>query len=159
MPVGRNWAKLLRAWNPQWVIGRVVGVRLEQVAKVKCVKMVLDPYIVKYFGKPRIFYVYDPEKKCTMGDVVLLKALPEPAPTTPHPSTHEISEFVHQVGRIYDPIRGQRCEGTTLLPPETHKLPQQATRGRPYSEIPPAEKSPYEKVLPESEYHRNKGLP
>ncbi|KAI8505945.1 37S ribosomal protein S17 mitochondrial [Branchiostoma belcheri] len=156
MPVGRNWAKLLRSWNPQWAIGRVVGVRMEQVAKVKCVKMVLDPYIVKYFGKPRIFYAYDPEKKCTMGDVVLLKALAEPAPTKPHASTHEISEFVHQVGRIYDPIRGQRCEGTTLLPPDKHKLPKQPTTGRPYSEIPAPDKSPYEKILPDTEYYRNK---
>lgn len=47
-----------------------------------------------------------------MGDVVLLKALPEPR--TKHVK-HELVEIVYKVGRVVDPLTGKKVAGTEFV--------------------------------------------
>lgn len=49
-----------------------------------------------------------------MGDIVLLKALPEAR--SKHVK-HELSEIVYKVGRVVDPLTGKRVAGTEFLEP------------------------------------------
>lgn len=51
-----------------------------------------------------------------MGDIVLLKALPEAR--SKHVK-HELSEIVYKVGRVVDPLTGKRVAGTEFLEPLT----------------------------------------
>lgn len=51
-----------------------------------------------------------------MGDIVLLKALPEAR--SKHVK-HELSEIVYKVGRVVDPLTGKRVGGTEFLEPLT----------------------------------------
>lgn len=51
-----------------------------------------------------------------MGDIVLLKALPEAR--SKHVK-HELSEIVYKVGRVFDPLTGKRVAGTDFLEPLT----------------------------------------
>lgn len=47
-----------------------------------------------------------------MGDIVLLKALPEAR--SKHVK-HELSEIVHKVGRVVDPLTGKSVAGTDFV--------------------------------------------
>lgn len=47
-----------------------------------------------------------------MGDIVLLKALPEPR--SKHVK-HELAEIVHKVGQVVDPLTGKRVAGTEFV--------------------------------------------
>lgn len=49
-----------------------------------------------------------------MGDVVLLKALPEAR--SKHVK-HELAEIVYKVGRVVDPLTGKRVAGTEFVEP------------------------------------------
>lgn len=49
-----------------------------------------------------------------MGDIVLLKALPDAR--SKHVK-HELSEIVYKVGRVVDPLTGKRVAGTEFLEP------------------------------------------
>ncbi len=51
-----------------------------------------------------------------MGDIVLLKALPEAR--SKHVK-HELSEIVYKVGRVVDPLTGKSVEGSEFLEPLT----------------------------------------
>lgn len=51
-----------------------------------------------------------------MGDIVLLKALPQPR--SKHVK-HELVEIVHKVGRVVDPLTGKKVAGTEFLEPLT----------------------------------------
>lgn len=49
-----------------------------------------------------------------MGDIVLLKALPEPR--SKHVK-HELAEIVYKVGRVVDPLTGKRVAGAEFVDP------------------------------------------
>lgn len=49
-----------------------------------------------------------------MGDVVLLKALPEPR--SKHVK-HELAEMIYKVGRVVDPLTGKSVAGTEFVEP------------------------------------------
>ena len=49
-----------------------------------------------------------------MGDIVLLKVLPEAR--SKHVK-HELSEIVYKVGRVVDPLTGKRVAGTEFVEP------------------------------------------
>lgn len=51
-----------------------------------------------------------------MGDIVLLKALPEAR--SKHVK-HELSEIVYKVGQVVDPLTGKSVAGTEFLEPLT----------------------------------------
>ena len=66
----------------------------------------------QYFNKRKTYFAHDALQQCTVGDIVLLKALP--VPRTKHVK-HELAEIVFKVGQVVDPVTGKRCAGTTYL--------------------------------------------
>ncbi|TNM85196.1 small ribosomal subunit protein uS17m [Takifugu rubripes] len=102
--------------HAKWVIGRVIGTKMEKTAKVRVTRLVLDPYLLKYYNKRKTYFAHDALEQCTVGDIVLLKALPEAR--SKHVK-HELSEIVYKVGRVVDPLTGKRVAGTEFLEPLT----------------------------------------
>ncbi|KAJ7308981.1 hypothetical protein JRQ81_008263 [Phrynocephalus forsythii] len=98
--------------HAKWIIGKVIGTKMRETAKVRVTRLVLDPFVLKFYNKRKTYYAYDPQKRCTEGDIVLLKALPE---RKSKKLTHDIAEIVYKVGRVVDPITGKLCAGTRFL--------------------------------------------
>lgn len=102
--------------HAKWIIGKVIGTKMLKTAKVRVTRLVLDPYLLKYYNKRKTYFAHDALQQCTMGDIVLLKALPEPR--SKHVK-HELVEIVYKVGRVVDPLTGKKVAGTEFLEPLT----------------------------------------
>ncbi|XP_043846864.1 28S ribosomal protein S17, mitochondrial-like [Dromiciops gliroides] len=105
------------AVHVKWIVGKVVGTAMQITAKVQVNRLVLDPYLLKYFNKSKTYFAHDASEQCTVGDIMLLRALP--VPRTKHVK-HELAEIIFKVERIgaaraIDPITGKPCAGTTYL--------------------------------------------
>ncbi|KAK2882056.1 hypothetical protein Q8A73_022566 [Channa argus] len=87
-----------------------------KTAKVRVTRLVLDPYLLKYYNKRKTYFAHDPLQQCTVGDITLLKALP--VPRSKHVK-HELVEIVYKVGRVVDPLTGKRVAGTEFEEPLT----------------------------------------
>ncbi|XP_034034052.1 28S ribosomal protein S17, mitochondrial [Thalassophryne amazonica] len=98
--------------HAKWIIGRVIGTKMFKTAKVRVTRLVLDQYLLKYYNKRKTYFAHDALRQCTVGDIVLLKALPEPR--SKHVK-HELAEIVHKVGRVVDPLTGKKVAGTEFL--------------------------------------------
>ncbi|KAM6907474.1 small ribosomal subunit protein uS17m [Xenentodon cancila] len=98
--------------HAKWIIGKVMGTKMLKTAKVRVTRLVLDPYLLKYYNKRKTYFAHDALQQCTVGDVVLLKALPEPR--TKHVK-HELAEIVYKVGRVVDPLTGKRVAGNEFV--------------------------------------------
>ncbi|XP_056267484.1 28S ribosomal protein S17, mitochondrial [Pseudoliparis swirei] len=105
--------------HAKWIIGRVIGTKMYKTAKVRVTRLVLDTYLLKFYNKRKTYFAHDALRQCTVGDIVLLKALPEPR--SKHVK-HELSEMVYKVGRVVDPLTGKRVEGTKFVEPLTDLL-------------------------------------
>uniref|UniRef100_A0A673IH43 Small ribosomal subunit protein uS17m n=1 Tax=Sinocyclocheilus rhinocerous TaxID=307959 RepID=A0A673IH43_9TELE len=95
--------------HAKWIIGQVIG------AKMKIILMFSSAFL-KYYNKRKTYFAHDPLEQCTVGDVVLLKALPEKR--SKHVN-HELAEIVYKVGQVVDPLTGKRVAGTQYLEPLT----------------------------------------
>ncbi|NP_001291001.1 28S ribosomal protein S17, mitochondrial isoform X1 [Esox lucius] len=102
--------------HAKWVIGKVIGTKMQKTAKVRVTRLVLDPYLLKYYNKRKTYFAHDALQQCTVGDIVLLKALPERR--TRHVK-HELAEIVYKVGNVVDPLTGKRVAGNEFLEPLT----------------------------------------
>ncbi|XP_077052104.1 small ribosomal subunit protein uS17m [Siphateles boraxobius] len=102
--------------HAKWIIGQVIGTKMKKTAKVRVTRLVLDPYLLKYYNKRKTYFAHDALEQCTVGDVVLLKALPEKR--SKHVK-HELSEVVYKVGQVVDPLTGKRVAGKQYLEPLT----------------------------------------
>ncbi|XP_053187773.1 28S ribosomal protein S17, mitochondrial [Scomber japonicus] len=100
--------------HAKWIIGKVIGTKMFKTAKVRVTRLVLDPYLLKFYNKRKTYFAHDALRQCTVGDIVLLKALPEPR--SKHVK-HELVEIVYQVGRVVDPLTGKRVAGTEFVEP------------------------------------------
>ncbi|KAJ8275491.1 hypothetical protein COCON_G00072430 [Conger conger] len=100
--------------HAKWIIGRVIGTKMQKTAKVRVTRLVLDPYLLKYYNKRKTYFAHDRLEQCTVGDIVLLKALPERR--TKHVK-HELADIVYKVGNVVDPLTGKRVAGTSYLEP------------------------------------------
>eukprot|EP00062_Callorhinchus_milii_P022214 gi/632979756/ref/XP_007906649.1/ PREDICTED: 28S ribosomal protein S17, mitochondrial [Callorhinchus milii] len=98
--------------HAKWIIGKVIGTKMQKTAKVQVTRLVLDNYLLKYFNKRKTYFAHDAQQQCTVGDIVLLRALPERR--SKHVK-HELAEIVFKVGNIIDPVTGIRCSGSKLL--------------------------------------------
>ncbi|XP_013867250.1 small ribosomal subunit protein uS17m [Austrofundulus limnaeus] len=100
--------------HAKWVLGKVIGTKMYKTAKVRATRLVMDQYLQKYYNKRKTYFAHDALRQCTEGDIVLLKALPEPR--SKHVK-HELAEIVYKVGRVVDPLTGKRVEGTVYMEP------------------------------------------
>ncbi|MXQ93840.1 hypothetical protein E5288_WYG021932 [Bos mutus] len=96
--------------HAKWIVGKVIGTAMQKTAKVRVTRLVLDPYLLKYFNKQKTYFAHDALQQYTVGDIVLLKALP--VPRTKHVK-HELAEIVFKVGQVVDPVTVKHCAGTT----------------------------------------------
>ncbi|XP_030042098.1 small ribosomal subunit protein uS17m [Microcaecilia unicolor] len=99
------------AVHAKWIVGKVIGTKMRKTAKVRVTRLVLDPYLLKFYNKRKTYFAHDALEQCTVGDVVLLKALPERR--SKHVK-HELAEIVYKVGNVIDPITGKPCAGSKL---------------------------------------------
>lgn len=74
--------------------------------------LICSSFSRQYFNKRKTYFAHDALQQCTVGDIVLLKALP--VPRTKHVK-HELAEIVFKVGQIIDPVSGKPCAGTAYL--------------------------------------------
>ncbi|XP_030293678.1 small ribosomal subunit protein uS17m [Sparus aurata] len=102
--------------HAKWIIGKVIGTKMHKTAKVRVTRLVLDPYLLKYYNKRKTYFAHDALRQCTMGDIVLLKALTEAR--SKHVK-HELAEIVYKVGRVVDPLTGKKVAGTEFVEPLT----------------------------------------
>ncbi|XP_005987596.1 28S ribosomal protein S17, mitochondrial [Latimeria chalumnae] len=109
--------------HAKWIIGKVIGTKMQKTAKVRVTRLVLDPYLLKYFNKRKTYFTHDPLQQCTVGDIVLLKALPERR--TKHVK-HELAQIVYKVGNVIDPVTGRACAGIKFLEPLTDSVQPEA---------------------------------
>uniref|UniRef100_A0A8C6GFF1 Small ribosomal subunit protein uS17m n=1 Tax=Mus spicilegus TaxID=10103 RepID=A0A8C6GFF1_MUSSI len=98
--------------HAKWVVGKVIGTAMIKTAKVRATRLVLDPYLLKYFNKRKTYFAHDALQQCSVGDIVLLRALP--VPRSQHVK-HELAEIIFKVGRVIDPVTGKPCAGTAYL--------------------------------------------
>uniref|UniRef100_A0A8D0GDH5 Small ribosomal subunit protein uS17m n=1 Tax=Sphenodon punctatus TaxID=8508 RepID=A0A8D0GDH5_SPHPU len=98
--------------HAKWIIGKVIGTKMQKTAKVRVTRLVLDPYLLKFYNKRKTYFAHDPLQQCIIGDLVLLKALPERR--SKHVK-HELAEIVYKVGNVIDPVTGKPCAGTRFL--------------------------------------------
>ncbi|XP_075054176.1 small ribosomal subunit protein uS17m [Mixophyes fleayi] len=98
--------------HANWIVGKVIGTKMKKTAKVRVTRMVLDSYLLKYYNKRKTYFAHDAEQQCTVGDIVLLKALPERRSKN---VKHELSEIIFKVGRVVDPLTGKLCAGSKFL--------------------------------------------
>lgn len=66
----------------------------------------------QYFNKRKTYFAHDALRQCSVGDIVLLRALP--VPRSKHVK-HELAEIIFKVGRVIDPVTGKPCAGTAYL--------------------------------------------
>lgn len=74
--------------------------------------LICSSFSQQYFNKRKTYFAHDRLQQCTVGDIVLLKALP--VPRTKHVK-HELAEIIFKVGQVIDPVTGKPCAGTTYL--------------------------------------------
>ncbi|XP_007429751.1 28S ribosomal protein S17, mitochondrial [Python bivittatus] len=100
------------AVHAKWIVGKVIGTKMRKTAKVRVTRLVLDPYLLKFYNKRKTYFAHDPQQQCIEGDIVLLKALPERR--SKHVK-HELVEIVYKVGKVIDPLTGKPCAGQKFL--------------------------------------------
>ncbi|XP_028824912.1 28S ribosomal protein S17, mitochondrial-like [Denticeps clupeoides] len=98
--------------HAKWIIGQVIGTKMRKTAKVRVTRLVLDPYLLKFYNKRKTYFAHDALEQCAVGDVVLLKALPE---RRSEHVKHELARVVHRVGNVVDPLTGKRVAGQRFL--------------------------------------------
>ncbi|KAM4797236.1 small ribosomal subunit protein uS17m [Rhinophrynus dorsalis] len=112
------------AVHAKWIVGKVIGTKMRKTAKVRVTRLVLDPYLLKFYNKRKTYFAHDALEQCTVGDIVLLKALTERR--SKHVK-HELAEIVYKVGRVVDPLTGKQCSGTEFLESVTDTVDNSVT--------------------------------
>uniref|UniRef100_A0AAZ3RIH7 Mitochondrial ribosomal protein S17 n=1 Tax=Oncorhynchus tshawytscha TaxID=74940 RepID=A0AAZ3RIH7_ONCTS len=68
--------------------------------------------LLQYYNKRKTYFAHDALQQCTVGDIVLLKALAE---RRSRHVKHELAEIVYKVGNVVDPLTGKRVAGSEFL--------------------------------------------
>ncbi|XP_042892809.1 28S ribosomal protein S17, mitochondrial-like [Penaeus japonicus] len=88
------------------IIGQCIAHETKNAAKVRVKKLQFDERLHMYFAKHTNFYAHDPDKQCKVGDIVLIKALPEKMTRF---ISHSLVKVVYPYGDVTDPITGKKC--------------------------------------------------
>ncbi|MBN3322576.1 RT17 protein, partial [Atractosteus spatula] len=102
--------------HARWIIGKVIGTKMQKTAKVRVTRLVLDRYLMKvniiYLN--RFDFGDNYRKKSDVYKIKILKALPEKK--SKHVK-HELAEVVYKVGKVVDPLTGKQVAGSLFLEP------------------------------------------
>lgn len=94
-------------------VGRVVRKGVNERAAVSVNLHRMNDYLCIYFPEKSTLEVSDPDNKCDVGDIVLIRKLPE---VQRYIETHKVERIIHKVGAVIDPITGMRVEGDVYIP-------------------------------------------
>ncbi|XP_059620281.1 small ribosomal subunit protein uS17m [Phlebotomus argentipes] len=86
------------------LLGQVVPNIKRNACKVRIRRLELDQNLLMYFKKENFLFAHDPEKKCKVGDIVLVKELPQKLTTL---ITHSV-EVVYPYGDVTCPVTGRK---------------------------------------------------
>ncbi|XP_055687150.1 28S ribosomal protein S17, mitochondrial [Lutzomyia longipalpis] len=86
------------------LLGQVVPNIKRNACKVRIRRMDLDQNLLMYFKKEEFVFAHDPEKKCKVGDIVLVKELPQKLSTL---ITHSV-DVVYPFGDVTCPVTGKK---------------------------------------------------
>jgi len=89
----------------RYFLGTCVPSSKQNAAKVRVPRLQFDDYIHMYFRENDFVYANDPKKLCKVGDVILIKMLPEKLTRL---ITHEVVEVVYPLGDVVDPVTGKK---------------------------------------------------
>ncbi|CAK9806260.1 28S ribosomal protein S17, mitochondrial [Anthophora quadrimaculata] len=87
-----------------YLLGICVPSFKRNATKIRITRMDFDNHLLTYFTKYEFVYAVDPEKRCKIGDTVLIQNLPEKLTRI---ITHKIVDVVFPVGDIVDPVSGK----------------------------------------------------
>ncbi|XP_011703285.1 PREDICTED: 28S ribosomal protein S17, mitochondrial [Wasmannia auropunctata] len=88
----------------RYFLGTCVPSSKQNAAKVRVPRLQFNDYLHMYFRENTFVYANDPKKVCKIGDVILIKTLPEKLTRL---ITHEVVEVIYPLGDIIDPITGK----------------------------------------------------
>lgn len=72
----------------------------------------------QYYYDRQDYWVTDTDGQTSVGDLVLIKPLPEPLSEN---IAHSLKKIVFKAGNIIDPVSGNKCRGTDFI---EYGLPQ-----------------------------------
>ncbi|XP_068233270.1 small ribosomal subunit protein uS17m [Palaemon carinicauda] len=88
------------------LLGECFAHTAKDATKVRVKRMKFDDYLNMYFSDFAYYFAHDPEQKCKVGDIVLIKELQEQKSKE---ITHSVMKIVYPYGDITDPISGKKC--------------------------------------------------
>ncbi|KAK7475010.1 hypothetical protein BaRGS_00033757, partial [Batillaria attramentaria] len=102
-------------------MGQVVrrGVKRPDTVRVRCLRLKLDDWLMKYFNYRKHYWALEKDTKCEIGDIVLIE---RQAKRTSPLISHEIKEHVFKLGSVVDPVTGKRCRGKVFIDEELREL-------------------------------------
>ncbi|XP_042225229.1 28S ribosomal protein S17, mitochondrial-like [Homarus americanus] len=87
------------------LIGQCIAHNTKNAAKVRVKRLNLDNNLNMYFPTQKSYFIHDPEEQCKVGDVVLIKELPEKMTKL---ISHSLVKMVYKFGDVTDPITGKK---------------------------------------------------
>ncbi|XP_053981205.1 28S ribosomal protein S17, mitochondrial [Hylaeus volcanicus] len=88
----------------RYLLGVCVPSTKQNAVKIRVRLSDFDKYLSMYFSKYEFIYAIDPDKRCKVGDTVLIQNLPEKLTRI---ITHKVTDVVFPMGDITDPITGK----------------------------------------------------
>ncbi|XP_035740789.1 28S ribosomal protein S17, mitochondrial-like [Vespa mandarinia] len=89
----------------RYFLGKCLPSIKQNAVKVCVPRFELDQRIYMYFKEHDFIYAHDPDKKCNVGDIVLIQLLPEKLTRL---ITHKVIDVIYPLGDITDPITGKK---------------------------------------------------
>ncbi|KAI4492166.1 hypothetical protein M0802_009972 [Mischocyttarus mexicanus] len=89
----------------QYFLGTCIPSVKQNAVKIRVQRLNLDKHLTMYFKEYDFVYAHDPDKKCNIGDVVLIQILPEKLTRL---VTHKVVDVIYPFGDIVDPITGKK---------------------------------------------------
>lgn len=89
----------------RYFLGTCMPSTRQNATKIRIQSLELDTNLLMYFKKHDFIYAHDPEKKCNIGDIVLVQELPEKLTRI---IAHKVVNVVYPLGDITDPITGKK---------------------------------------------------
>ncbi|CAK8694798.1 small ribosomal subunit protein uS17m-like [Clavelina lepadiformis] len=113
-------------------IGKVTATEVSERARVLVQLNRFNKHLGMYFPENEPVTSYNPDNQAKVGDVVLIKKMPE---TRCNMETHQVEEVIYSFGFIVDPMTGLRVKGDEYLTEpvvdeETRKAMSDAIRSR-----------------------------
>lgn len=89
----------------RYFLGTCIPSVKQNAVKIRVQRLDLDKHLLMYFKEHNFIYAHDPDRKCNIGDIVLIQMLPEKLTRL---ITHKVVDVIYPLGDITDPITGKK---------------------------------------------------